>query len=184
MDIKFISPGTQIFKRDSHSFQSVLDIYINQKYVLAIFPGRLSKNDYLIKYREFVNGKESRLRTPKHIHWVTDLLIKKECKPKLTNELINALLYSWNNSSSISNLNKNSIVKILKSSKVISNIDYYSKLSKYGYYDIEFLIILAELLAVQEKTNNTSAFMFRHILEKSLTNDLFSIISTATHNGR
>ncbi|WP_299510049.1 hypothetical protein [uncultured Rummeliibacillus sp.] len=182
--IMYVSPGKENFKRNSQSFQSILDIHINQKYILAIFPGSLSINDYLIKYREVINGKKTRLRTPKHIHWVTDLLIKKECNPKLTDKLIYALLKSWNNSSSISNLNKNSIVNILKSSKVISNMGHYSVLSKYGFYDIEFLIILAELLAVQEKTNNSNAYMFRHVLEKSLTNDLFSIISTATHNGR
>ena len=42
--------------------------------------GAFPERDILIKYQE--NGK--RLRTPKHIHWVIDLLIKKEHNRDLT----------------------------------------------------------------------------------------------------
>jgi len=50
---------------------------------IGVFPGSRGYNpdhDILIKYQE--DGK--RLRTPKHIHWVIDMLIKKEHNRELS----------------------------------------------------------------------------------------------------
>lgn len=58
----------------------------------------------------------------------------------------------------------------------------FSPLNKYGYYEVEFIIYLMELLMIQEKTNNPNAYMFGNILNSLLDDkDLFSIISSATH---
>jgi len=55
--------------------------------VIGVFQGSYGDNpdlDIIVKYKE----KGKRVRTPKHIHWAIDLLIKKEHNPELTKEFI------------------------------------------------------------------------------------------------
>ena len=66
------------------------------------------------------------------------------------------------------------------------DIEQYFALNTYGEYDVEFLYVLMELLAVQEKTNRADAYMFGKIIEELLEadRDIFKIISTAGFGGR
>ena len=47
---------------------------------VGIEPGSKSKNDFKVKYR-IPNGRE---RTPKHIHLVIDILLKRQGNPDLS----------------------------------------------------------------------------------------------------
>ena len=63
--------------------------------VIGVFQGSYGNHpelDIIVKYQE--QGK--RVRTPAHIHWAIDLLIKKEHNPKLTLEFIKYLRDMWN----------------------------------------------------------------------------------------
>lgn len=114
-----------------------------------------------------------------------DLLIKKERDPILTNQLLTSFRNSWNNAVGLSIRNYNSITYVLNNSTILSNLTQFTNLNQYGYYSVEFLAILMELLIVQEKTNNSNAYMFGNIINSLLNSqDLFSIISSATHRGR
>ncbi len=57
---------------------------------------------------------------------------------------------------------------------------------KDGEYPIDFVLILLLLLMIQEKTNRADAYMFKHILDELLKDnmDIFSIVSTSTFRGR
>src|SRR3990167_3474821 len=69
---------------------SIKEINLNDGTIIGIFAGSRGSNpdhDILIKYQE--TGK--RVRTPKHIHWVIDLLIKKEHNRNLTLEFMKYL---------------------------------------------------------------------------------------------
>ncbi|PKM79194.1 MAG: hypothetical protein CVU88_07040 [Firmicutes bacterium HGW-Firmicutes-13] len=142
-----------------------------------VFQGQLSPYDIIIKYRQ--HG--SRLRTPKHIHWVVDILLKKQADPQLTNQLLEHLIHMWNNCQPIIN-------NAQRQRLTPQFLDYPSALNdldNYGYYSTEFIVLVAELLMVQEKTNNPEAYMFYKVLNSLLhSNDLFSIISTASFRGR
>lgn len=70
-------------------------IPVNGTYILGIYQGSLSAYDILIKYRQLENGKWSRLRTPKHIHWAVDILIKHYIEPKETDLFLESLLQLW-----------------------------------------------------------------------------------------
>ncbi len=64
-------------------------------------------------------------------------------------------------------------------------IQKYEALSSKGEYSVKFLILLAKLLMIQEKTNLETAYMFGKLLDALRRgDDIFSIVSTATHNGR
>ncbi len=64
-------------------------------------------------------------------------------------------------------------------------IDRYEELSSKGEYSVKFLILLAKLLMIQEKTNLETAYMFKRLLTALREGgDIFKIVSTATHVGR
>ena len=57
----------------------------------------------------------------------------------------------------------------------------YSKLAGKGEYSVKFLILIAKLLMVQEKTNRHDAYMFKNLLERLKEHrNIFEIVSTAT----
>lgn len=60
--------------RKNGTEKSIMDIKVNDSYIIYVFKGSLSPNDIVVKYSK--NGK--RIRTPKHIHWVIDMLLKEQ----------------------------------------------------------------------------------------------------------
>src|SRR3990167_4664185 len=71
------------FKRQGKEYNSIKEIKLNDGTIIGVFEGSRGANPdhaILIKYQE----KGKRLRTPKHIHWVIDLLVKKEHNRELT----------------------------------------------------------------------------------------------------
>ena len=65
---------------------------VNGSYIIGIYQGRISEFDILIKYRQLENGVWSKMRTPKHIHWAVDILIKHYCDANQTDQLLDFLL--------------------------------------------------------------------------------------------
>ena len=99
-------------------------IQINDSYLIGIYQGKISEFDILIKFKQKLeDGKWSRLRTPKHIHWTVDLLIKMSHYEDLTKEFLDFLIEIWNkttpNKNEIERLNSISIETFL-----IDNEDY------------------------------------------------------------
>ncbi len=160
---------------------------VNGKYIIAIYQGQISEFDILIKYRQFENGKWSRIRTPKHIHWTVDMLIKLYQDEKTTQGFLDRLINIWNETKGIktkTEFNNINIESLYEDHK--NDIEKFKILNSKGEYTVGFLILLARLLMIQEKTNLESAYMFGRILDKlkNGNKELFSLISTATHNGR
>lgn len=60
--------------RKRRTEKSIIDIKVNDSYTIYVFKGSLSPNDIVVQY-----SKDSgRARTPKHIHWVIDMLLKEQ----------------------------------------------------------------------------------------------------------
>ncbi len=70
-------------------------IPINGTYILGIYKGTLSDFDILLRYRQKEGERWSRIRTPKHIHWAVDMLIKHYSEPHETDLLLSSLLEQW-----------------------------------------------------------------------------------------
>lgn len=169
------------------NLEPLFSMPINGKYIIAIYQGKLSKYDILIKYRQLVNGKWSRIRTPKHIHWTIDVLIKLYQDEQTTKDFLSKLIEMWQNTKPIKSkieFENISLEKLYEQHEL--DIQKYKSLSTKGEYSVGFLILLAKLLMIQEKTNREDAYMFGQILEKlkNGNKELFSLISTATHNGK
>lgn len=159
-------------------------IPVNGEYVLAIYQGSLSEHDILIKYRQLENGKWSRLRTPKHIHWAVDILIKHYIEPKETDLFLESLLQLWDKTEGLHSMVDRQ--RILNENNLMDQVNKeaanYPKLAKKGEYSVKFLLLLAKLLMIQEKTNRSDAYMFKDLLHKLKNHkNIFEIVSTASH---
>ena len=174
------------FKKDGETFSPIAEFRINGKIILAIYEGALSSFDILLKYRQIDDkGKWSRIRTPKHIHWTVDVLMKLQQDKSLTKDFLSCMLDEWNKTVPIESeetrqsLNPEELLHLSS-----AEIEKYEELSKAGEYSIKFLILLAKLLMLQEKTNRRDAYMFEKLLG-SIRNgdDLFQIISKASYTG-
>lgn len=156
--------------------------------VVGVYQGSFSKYDILIKYRQRnKNDKWSRIRTPKHIHWAIDLLIKMHTDREKIKRFLNFLIEIWNQTSPIkSEIERKKVLDIRNLLNIHRDkIRGYKDISNFGEYRIEFLILLAKLLMIQEKTNMADAYMFKNLLEAlKKGEDIFSIVSIATYKGR
>lgn len=161
--------------------------YINDSYILGVYRGKLSEYDLLLKYRQRDSTTKSgwsRIRTPKHIHWAVDILIKLSQEKEQTNSLLTFLLEYWNNFAKP--LKSNSDLEQILTDNFLLEIEnecgIYDKLAKKGEYSIKFLILIAKLLMIQEKTNLENAYMFKDLLVSLKEGkDIFKIVSIATH---
>ena len=161
---------------------------INGEYILAVYQGSISKFDLLLKYRQKDTSNKngwSRIRTPKHIHWAVDILIKMHSEEEITKAFLGKLIEIWDKTSPIkTEKERNSKLTIeYLLTECQEEFKEYQVLSDKGEYSLNFLILLAKLLMLQEKTNLESAYMFRDLL-KALEDgsDIFKIVSKATHH--
>lgn len=169
--------------------KELLNVFkVNDKYIIGIYKGKLSKYDIVIKYRQRQkDGSWSRIRTPKHIHWAVDLLMKMQADPQKVREFIDFLLARWEQVEPIESekdrKKRTSLEYLLE--ELSNEIQQYKDLSQKGEYSVKFLLLLAELLMMQEKTNRKDAYMFKNLL-KALKDgeDIFNIVSIATHTGQ
>ena len=177
--------GTMPLENRGH--HRLLEIPVNSHFIIGVYQGTISQYDMLIKYRQKdASGKWSRVRTPKHIHWAVDILIKMNEEPAKTKEFLDFLIDYWENSviSIRSDADRNIFLDKEKLLKEVNNeANRYTELANRGEYSIKFLILLAKLLMTQEKTNLETAFMFKNLLDALRDGkDIFKIVSTATHH--
>ena len=138
---------------------------------IFVKPGEKSKYDFSVCYRE--PGKH--IRTPKHIHLIIDLYMKKAFDKKLTLELVKEFL------DTLSRLRV--CDKFPPSFQEFSpqNLKHFEKLNDAGDYSVEFLSAIFDLIMIQEKTNYPNGTINRKLFEAFLNEkDIFSVVSAAT----
>lgn len=161
---------------------------VNGKYVLGVYQGLNSDFDLLLRYRQLDKSTKSgwsRIRTPKHMHWAVDVLLKMKADEGKTKEFLDLLIDNWHNK--VAPLkSKEARTKLLNVKTLSAQINLeaanYETLADKGEYSIKFLILIAKLLMIQEKTNLETAYMFKNLLEALREGkDIFRIVSIATH---
>lgn len=174
-----IRKGT--YKIEGGTKEAIIE-YVFENYIIYVFQGSLSEFDIVIRYKK--DG--TRIRTPKHIHWVVDILMKIQGDETLTKDYLCKIQKCWIECKPLKNNNFDTLKDLILDGEKEIDIDKYKSLNKYGEYDVEFLYVLMELLATQEKTNRSDAYMFGNIIEELLEadRDIFKIISTAGFGGR
>ena len=174
-----IRRGTQLIENGTK--QAIIE-FVFTDYIIYVFQGTLSQFDIVIKYKK----DDTRIRTPKHIHWVVDILMKMQGNEILTKNYLQAIQDCWNSCVPLTNNDYDTLKVLIENGENDIDIEQYFPLNDFGEYDVEFLYVLMELLAVQEKSNRADAYMFGKIIEELLETDrdIFKIISTAGFGGR
>lgn len=156
--------------RKIYTTSSRVDIYVKR--------GGKSQSpyDFIVKYKE--PGKS--LRTPKHIHLIVDLYLKRAGDAGLTNRLVDHIID-----------NVISVIQPVKDfppSLQVYNPNHvlqFQSLDRYGEYAVEFLLVVTELILIQEKTNYPSGTMSYNLFSKFRQGaDIFTVLSAATFRGR
>ena len=178
-----IREGTKIISIQKQKQKAIIEFVFND-YIIYVFQGSLSQFDILIKYKK--DGNRNRIRTPKHIHWVVDILMKMQGNEALTKQYLKAIQDHWITCVPLVNNDFGTLKKLIEDGEEEIDIKRYLDLNIFGEYDVEFLYVLMKLLAVQEKTNRADAYMFGQIIEELLEadRDIFKIISAAGFRGR
>ena len=164
-------------------------IEVNDTYILAVYQGSLSEYDLLIRYRQRDKSTKSgwsRIRTPKHIHWAVDAIIKMQHNDKETKKFLQFLINLWNTQiQPLKSKEERDLLLDVEKLKKEANTEAnrYPQLANKGEYSIRFLYLIAKLLMVQEKTNLSNAYMFKNLLEAlKVHKDIYKSVSIATHN--
>lgn len=147
-------------------------VYTTKKNVqIRVYPGRKPESpyDFIVKFKE-PNKKE---RTPAHVHLIVEMYVKYAYNPQLTLKL------------------KEHILKMLKSIKPVNSfppklqffkpehIEPFKELDKVGEFTAEFLLVVTELMAIQEKTNYPEGSLTESLYEDFGVKDRFQVIQKA-----
>jgi hypothetical protein len=153
--------------------------------IIAVFQGARGQRpdlDIVVKYRD-KHTKTIRPRTPQHIHWVIDLIIKREHNRALTMEFVRYLVKCYDEIEPFADKQDQQHCALRFCGE--ESLRPFAELDQYGDYSVEFLAHVMELFGIEEKTGFAGAFMFKAVLNAFLNDkDIFSIAATASHNGR
>ena len=162
---------------------SLKEINLKDGTVIGVFEGDRGANpdhDILIKYKE--EGK--RIRTPKHIHWVIDLLIKKEHNKELTLEFMKYLRDMYDKVDAFHSKEDRAECKLTETTD--EKLEKFRELDNYGEYKIEFIGHLIELMIKMEKNTppEKPARVFKELMDSIISEkEIFVVVSKATQNG-
>jgi hypothetical protein len=156
------------------------EFVLKNGFVIGVFQGKRGKNqelDIIVRYRK----GQGNVRTPQHIHWAIDLLIKGEHDRPLVQEFARYLIGLWGKVQPF--VTKDEQQKCELRFTGSQELKKFEPLDQYGEYPVEFIAHLIELLMIQEK-NSDKAFMFKGVLEAIANGkDIFSIVSAAGFRG-
>jgi hypothetical protein len=183
--------GQDLVQRMTHRRKGQLFVPLvvftpNENYIVAVYQGSLSTYDIIIRYRQKIkNNKWSGVRTPRHIHWAVDILTKLYANRELTQQFLDFLIGVWNETVGIKT--EEARTEALNIDLLLNphrqEIEQYKELDEHGEYSIEFLILLAKLLMIMEKTNYEGAYMFGNLLKMLRDGqDIWAIVSSAARS--
>lgn len=136
--------------------------------------GKKSEYDFRVRYKE----PNKHLRTPKHIHLIIDLYLKKVGNRELTLTLAREFLKM------LGDLIPSTIFPPEFQEFDKERFEKFRELNKYGEYSVEFLAAIFDLIMIQEKTNYPQGTINKKLFEAFLAEkDIFSVVSAATFRG-
>ncbi len=171
------------FVREGKEHIAIKEIKLADGTIIGVFEGNRGANpdhDILIKYQE--QGK--RLRTPKHIHWVIDLLIKKEHNRELTLKFMKYLREMYEQVNAFNS--KEDRAKCVLQETTKERLKPFEELNKYGEYKVEFIGHLIELMIKMEKNTlpEKPARVFKELMDAMIQEkEIFVVVSKATQIG-
>ncbi|MEW6455262.1 MAG: hypothetical protein AB1410_00925 [Acidobacteriota bacterium] len=138
---------------------------------IAVYPGRKSESpyDFIVKFQE----PNKRERTPAHVHLIVEMYVKHAHSSLLTLKLKDHILAMLSQIKPV-----NSFPPSLQFFKA-EHIEPFKELDKVGEFSVEFLLVVTELMAIQEKTNYPEGSLTESLYKDFMAKDRFSVIQKA-----
>lgn len=171
------------FKSKGVKHKAFKEFKLSDGTILGVFQGdRGMVPDYDIRicYKDkYTKGSK---RTPKHIHWVIDLLVKKEHDKKLTLEFVKYLRGMYDKVEPFKDKTEQQKCELKETTK--EKLKRFEPLNEHGEYTVEFIGHLIELMIKMEK-NHEKPFVFKELLDAIINEkEIFVVVSKATQNGQ
>jgi hypothetical protein len=119
-----IRRGTKKIRKNT--LQAIIE-FVFENYIIYVFQGALSQFDILVKYKK----DDSRIRTPKHIHWVVDMLMKMQGNEVLTKQFLTEIQRCWVECVPLENNNYETLKELIENGEETLNICEYAPLNGY-----------------------------------------------------
>ena len=135
-------------------------------------------HDFRVSYR--LPGPGAHLRTPKHIHIIVDLYLKRARQRRLTNRFVDHI-----RNEIIGRVDQ--VSELPQALQVFrpEQLHRFGRLNSIGEYSPEFLLVVVELLMIQERTNYPDGVLNLQLFQKFRDGeDIFSVVGAATFRGR
>ncbi len=138
---------------------------------IGVYPGRKTESpyDFIVKFRE----PNKRERTPAHVHLIVEMYVKHAHNPSLTLKLKEHILTMLGQIKPV-----NSFPPSLQFFRP-EHIEPFRELDKVGEFTVEFLLVVTELMAIQERTNYPEGSLTESLYKDFGVKDRFSVIQKA-----
>jgi len=147
-------------------------VYITKTNVqIGVYPGRKPESpyDFIVKFRE----PNKRERTPAHVHLIVEMYVKHAHNPSLTLKLKDHILTMLSQVKPIDSFPPS--LQLFKP----EHTEPFKDLDKVGEFTVEFLLVVTELMAIQEKTNYPAGSLTESLYKGFGVKDRFSVIQKA-----
>jgi len=138
---------------------------------IEVYPGRKPESpyDFIVKFRE--PGKLE--RTPAHVHIIMEMYVKHAHDPSLTLKLKDHILTMLSQISPVNSFPPG--IQFFQP----EHIEPFKDLDKVGEFTVEFLLVVTELMAIQEKTNYPAGSLTESLYRDFGVKDRFQVIPRA-----
>jgi len=138
---------------------------------IGVYPGKKPESpyDFIVKFRE----PNKRERTPAHVHLIVEMYVKHVSDPQLTLRLKEHVLSMLASIKPI-----NSFPPSLQYFKP-EHIEPFKDLDRVGEFTVEFILIVTEFMAIQEKTNYPEGSLTESLYKDFGVKDRFQVIQKA-----
>jgi hypothetical protein len=136
---------------------------------INVYPGKKSSHDFIVRFQEL--GKQE--RTPAHVHIVVEMYVKYAYNPHLTLKLKEHILEMMQNIRPVDYFPPR--LQFFKP----EHVELFRDLDRVGEFTVEFLLVVTELLAIQEKTNYPRGSLTESLYRDFGVRDRFSVIQKA-----
>lgn len=117
-----IRKGIQLIENGTK--QAIIE-FVFMNYIIYVFQGTLSQFDIVIKYKK----DDTHLRTPKHIHWVVDILMKMQGNETLAKKYLQAIQSCWNSGVPLTNNDYVTLKSLIENGENDIDIELYFALN-------------------------------------------------------
>ena len=138
---------------------------------IGVYPGRKPESpyDFIVKFMK--PGK--RERTPAHVYLIVEMYVKHAYNPTLTLKLRDHILEMFKHIKPIDYFPPK--LQFFKP----EHVEPFKNLDRVGEFSVEFMLVVTELMAIQEKTNYPEGSLTESLYRDFGVKDRFQVIQKA-----